>query len=143
MGLTHYWKRPIKLPANAFRAAAEDCRRLFREAGADLAGFEGSGDPTVNSERIVFNGRAPAACEPFEIAAVEFDRHGRSEVRSYCKTEHLPYDRFVRAALIVLQHHLQPAFRVSSDSKAEEWADARQLTQSVLGIGEGFVLDRD
>ena len=143
MGLTHYWKRPSELPADAFRAAVDDCRRLFQAAGAQLGGFEGIGDPLLNDERIVFNGLAPRACEPFEVAIVEFDRHGRPEVRSYCKTEFQPYDHFVKAALIVLHHHLGPAFQVSSDAKPEDWEEAQELTKSVLGVGDAFTLTRE
>lgn len=138
MGLTHHWHRPTELPTEAFRAAVDDCRRLFEAAGVDLAGFDGTGTPLLTAERIVFNGAAPAACEPFEVAAVEFDRRGRQEFFGHCKTEHLPYDLCVRAALIVLHHHLQDAFRVSSDDG--EWKAAQEWVSSTLGYGSDFIL---
>ncbi len=142
MGLTHYWKRPAELPAAAFSAAVDDCKQLFKETAAELGGFEGNGEPLLNSERIVFNGRPPLVCEPFEAALVEFDRRGRPEVMSYCKTEHMPYDRFVKAVLIVLHHHLRPAFTVMSDAKPEDWSEPLQLTKKVLGVGDAFQLSR-
>ena len=138
MGLTHHWQRPTELPAEAFSAAAADCRLLLASTSIELADFDGTGQAILNDERIVFNGRVPQACEPFEIAAIEFDRRGRQEFFGHCKTGHLPYDLCVRAALIVLNHHLQESLRVSSDDS--EWDKAREWVSSTLGYGSDFHL---
>ncbi len=116
---------------------------MLRAVGVDLAGFDGTGHPIFQRDRIVFNGRAPAACEPFEVAVVEFDRRGCDEVRSYCKTAGMPYDLCVRSALIVLNARLGDSFRVSSDVPENEWEAARRLVVEVLGCGESFRLSRD
>lgn len=99
--------------------------------------------PIVREDRVVFNGRAPLACEPLEIAAVEFDRRGRPEVRSFCKTDLLPYDLCVKAVLIVFQHHLQSHLVVTSDQKGNDWSVAREVVQSVLGYGQAFCLENE
>lgn len=142
MGLTHHWRRPTELPHAQFRDAVADCRRLFDSAAAQLGGFDGLGDPVLRDDRIIFNGKHPVSCEPLEIAAVEFDRRGRDEFYCHCKTEHLPYDLFVKAALIVFAHHLGPSFKVSSDSPAS-WDDACDLVQRTLGYGNDFQLSPD
>lgn len=141
MGLSHHWQRKTELPAASFREAVSDCRRLFQAAAAEIAGFEGFGPPVLADDHIVFNGKHPASCEPFEVAAVQFDRHGRAEFFGHCKTEHLPYDLFVKAALIVLARRLGPEFKVSSDAP-DSWDSARELVQRTLGYGADFQLSR-
>lgn len=143
MGVTHHWRRPTELPADSFRAAVADVRRLLSAATVEIGGFDGTGSPILRDDRIVFNGLAPLACEPFEVATVEFDRHGRNEVCEFCKTGHLPYDLQVKATLIVLEHHLHPHFVVTSDQADEEWAAARDLVQSALGYGSAFCLSNE
>jgi hypothetical protein len=143
MGLTHHWERPTELPREAFRAAIEDCRTLLAVSEADIAGFDGTGEPILDEDRIVFNGQAPRACEPFEIAAVEFDRRGRPEVFGHCKTGHLPYDLYVRASLIVLAHHLRGALRMTSDADSTDWGKAQSLVEQSLGYGGDFSLSPD
>ena len=140
VGWTHYWQRPIELSAKEFAAAATDLRRLLSTIEIPLAGFDGTGSARVEDAHIVFNGKAPAHCEPFEIARVEFDRRGRQEVRSFCKTEHLPYDLCVQASLIVLKHHIGRDLSVTSDGNDVEWDAARQLVSDTLGYDVDFTL---
>ena len=138
MGLTHSWRRPTELRAGAFAAAVEDVARVLAVIGVELAGFEGQGSPILQNDVIVFNGVGGFACEPFEIHQQEFDRRGRPETFSFCKTEGLPYDLAVKVALIVLRHHLGTSIEVSSDQCNETWHDARQLVFNVLGFGSDF-----
>ena len=90
MGVTHHWKRPTELPSKTFQKAIEACAALLDQSDIDLSGYDGSGKPIIAKDRIVFNGHSPPSCEPFEIAAIEFDRNGRPDVFSYCKTNHQP-----------------------------------------------------
>lgn len=123
MGTTHYWRRPTELAVGLFAAAVQDERRAVEAVSIPLAGFEGTGQPLFEDNGIVFNGVRPHACEPFELKVVEFDRRGRQQVSSYCKTENAPYDFCVRLALIVFEHHLRASgFEVSSDDPANDWA---------------------
>ncbi|MBA3775431.1 MAG: hypothetical protein H0X11_03150 [Betaproteobacteria bacterium] len=141
MGLTHSWLRPTELPAGAFTDAVRDIQRLLKDANIPLAGFEGQGPPVFLDDAIVFNGVAGAACEPFEIHQVEFDRRGRAEKFSFCKTQGLPYDLVVMAALIVFKHHLGETFKVMSDESDAAWSPARQLVSRATGLGSDFKLD--
>jgi len=141
MGWTHYWTRPTELPAASFTAAADDWRRVREATRVDLAGFDGTGQPRIDAEHIVFNGAAPRCCEPFEIARVEFDRRGRPTVASFCKTEGLPYDVCVQGALIILKHHLQETIRITSDGTDADWLAGRRLVRAELGYGMDFRLD--
>jgi hypothetical protein len=43
MGLTHYWLRPIELPAVPFAQASDDIQAVVKASGLPLAGFEGVG----------------------------------------------------------------------------------------------------
>ncbi len=140
MGWTHSWQRQIELSATAFAAAAADLRSLLSIIDTPLAGFDGTGSPRIDDDHVVFNGKAPATCEPFEIARVEFDRRGRNEIYSFRKTEHQPYDLCVQAALIVLKQHLDGEITVSSDGDDASWAEARRLVEQVLGYGQDFKL---
>jgi len=40
MGLSHHWRRPTELPADLFRAAAADVRKLLSSSQVELAGFD-------------------------------------------------------------------------------------------------------
>ena len=143
MGLTHYWRRPARLSPDKFRAAVVDVRLLLSTAPVGVAGIDGTGAPILHDDQIAFNGRSPLACESFAIAAIESDRHGGGEVTSFCKTQRLPYDLFVKAVLIVLAHHLQPHFVVTSDEGSDGWASARAFVRETLGYGESFTLWAD
>ena len=143
MGLTHYWRRPARLSPVKFRAAVAEIRHLLSTVPVDIAGIDGTGVPILRDHQIAFNGRAPLACESFAIGAIESDRHGCGEVTSFCKTQRLPYDFFVKTVLIVLAHHLHPHFVVTSDQGPDGWVSARDFVRTVLGYGESFTLFED
>jgi hypothetical protein len=141
MGLTHSWRRPTELSAEAFRAAVADIRKVLKASNVPLAGFHGVGESVMRDDAVVFNGVGRAAVEPFEIHCVEFDRLGRPAKFSFCKTAGLPYDLAVRATLIVLKHHLGDQISVTSDADDASWAPACQLVQNALSFGADFKLD--
>ncbi len=136
MGLSHYWHRGTELPAEDFAAAVEDVRTAIFKIQVPLAGFDGTGQPILKADTVVFNGQPPV--EPFEIHQTEFDRRGRTSHWSYCKTEGAPYDVAVRAALIIFKHHLREKLIVASDAKGEGWEPARRLCEEAVGYGGDF-----
>lgn len=140
MGWTHSWNRPTELPAEAFAKASDHCRKILELIGVPLAGFDGTGEPIFTDDSIVFNGARAASCEPFEIHQTTFDQRGRQEFFEFVKTNRAPYDICVKAALIVLQHHLAGSLKVSSDGSDAEWSEARSTCQKHLGYGENFKL---
>lgn len=59
MGYTHYWYRPRVIDAEKFAKAVKDFQVLlpvFDQAGIKLAGWDGAGNPEVNSQVVSFNG---------------------------------------------------------------------------------------
>jgi len=143
MGKTHFWRRPTELPSDRFAAAAKEIRRVVGLAGVPLAGFEGHGEPLFMDDAVVFNGVGSAHCEPFQIRDTEFDRHGRPETFSFCKTEGLPYDLAVKAALVIFKEHLGDLIKVMSDEPDSAWSDARDLVMTHGAGGKRFKLDPD
>jgi len=143
MGWTHHWQRATELPAEAFAKAVQDCSLLLGKLGVSLAGPDGNGQPIFQPDCIAFNGANPLTCERFEIHQVDFDRHGRSVVWSFCKTEHLPYDLCVQLALIIFKHHLGDAVKVGSDGFDEHWQTAKTKCQELGGYGMDFRLTRE
>ena len=141
MGWTHSWKRGTELPAAAFAQAVEDCRKAITAAGGPVAGFDGTGEPILGKDAIIFNGKRPAVCETFEIHQTEFDRRGRKVFWGSCKTEHAPYDLTVKTCLVVLKRYLGDAIKIAGDGADRDWDDARKVCQDALGFGADFRLD--
>ena len=55
---------------------------------------------------------------------------------AFCKTNYRPYDLCVQGCLIILNHHLgSERLRVSSDGESQQWNEARDACQHVLGYG--------
>lgn len=143
MGYTHSWLRPKELDREKFAAAAADCRRICEVSGVELRGIEGGSHPVFANGIVAFDG----GCEWFVIQCVCDDRSPERPCRDkpgmhfgYCKTEHQPYDKCVQACLVVLKHHLNADFSVTSDGDETDWMPACSLCQSVLGYGSGFSL---
>lgn len=60
---------------------------------------------------------------------------------AFCKTAYKPYDLAVTACLVIAKHHLGDLITVHSDGDTPDWADARQICETVLGYGNEVVLD--
>jgi hypothetical protein len=140
MGWTHYWQREIELPAKSFADATTDCRKLFELLKTPLGDVKGKGEPVLAEDKIMFNGINGHSCEPFIINRIQPPRPGRSIVRGYCKTEHLPYDLCVQCTLIILKHHLGDAIKITSDGTDYDWEEARKACTKYLGYGDNFCL---
>lgn len=60
MGYTHYWYREKEIEQSAFNSILVDFKKVLpaiEEAGVQLAGGDGEGEPELTPERIVFNGK--------------------------------------------------------------------------------------
>jgi hypothetical protein len=142
MGYTHYWERPKVLPRPQFLAAVEDCGRLCDALNIPLGDAHGNGKPTFSSTEICFNGRiSSGSWEPFHVPRIFRPRHPHQQGTgglwfSFCKTNRQPYDLCVLSCLIVLNHHLGSGkFKVASDGSSNDWNDARDGCQNILGYG--------
>lgn len=61
MGYTHYWYRPEEIPKDIFRRIVDDFRKvipLLEMIEVKLAGPDGTKDPIVNYDEVMFNGDA-------------------------------------------------------------------------------------
>lgn len=60
-----------------------------------------------------------------------------------CKTNMRPYDLCVQCCLVVFKEHFGDAVKVRSDGDSEDWNEARDVCQHVLGYGLLFALDAE
>jgi hypothetical protein len=141
MSQTHFWRRPTELPAKTFRTAVTDIERVLASLDIELAGFEGHGAPIFKPDVVVFNGTNRASCEPFEIHQTEFDRRGRPDTFSFCKTQGLPYDLAVKIALVTLKLHFGTQLIVTSDQPNSAWSKARDIVAKAVRSDFEFRLD--
>lgn len=58
-----------------------------------------------------------------------------------CQTNYRPYDLCVQCCLIVFNHYYGSQFRIRSFGTAQQWYEAANDCQAVLGYGLEFVLD--
>ncbi|RLI84072.1 hypothetical protein DRP07_02200 [Archaeoglobales archaeon] len=61
MGYTHYWYRPKKIPKKTFSAIVEDFKKVaeaIESMGIKLRGGDGTGEPEISNDAVVFNGDA-------------------------------------------------------------------------------------
>ena len=140
MGWTHYWECEAELPEETFSKAVEDCGVVFGKVETDISGSGGTGDAVLDSNNIVFNGADGLVCEDFSFLRIQIPRRNRDKAFAYCKTEHLPYDLCVQAALIILKHHLGDMIIVTSDASGKDWQKAKDICQEYLGYGSYFEL---
>jgi hypothetical protein len=149
MGYTHYWERLKVLPRPQFHAAVEDCRRLCDALKIPLGDAEGNGKPAFTDSEICFNGHvASGPWEPFHVPRIFRPRHPHQQGAgglwfSFCKTYRQPYDLCVQGCLIVLNHRLGSGkFKVASDGSSNDWNEARDTCQRVLGYGINWGEDK-
>ncbi len=61
----------------------------------------------------------------------------------FCKTAFKPYDLAVCVFLVIAKHYLDENMSVESDGTRENWADAIEICQTVLGYGQEFTLESE
>lgn len=61
MGYTHYWKRPVELDVETFRAAVADCRKVCEALPIPLGDGDGKGVPMFADDAVIFNGHVDSA----------------------------------------------------------------------------------
>jgi len=137
MGYTNNCYRALEFDRKKFRAAVTDLKKILPETCVDLAGWDGTGKPTLNDNDVCFNGRYPWHCETFSMPRV-FD--GRARPRrlpgfTFSKTQLLPYDLAVKVSLLVFKRNFADEVEIGSDDEdlLAGWATAIELTHRVLG----------
>ncbi len=88
---------------------------------------------------VRFNGVGPRAHESFRMERIYAGppaRSMRGRYFDFCKTACKPYDLAVAAVLVAAKHRFGKLILVQSDGGAAEWAPAKALCQSILGVGQ-------
>ena len=141
MGYTHYWTfnkkvKDITNGESAFKTAVELFKRGLEIASdkhnlyyPDLLGNGvGLGEPIIEDDKLIFNGKRPDDYETFAITT-------ESEGFDFCKTARYPYDVFVCLALLCFEYVFGDKIGVSSDGdrKNEDgWVVAVQIFNELL-----------
>lgn len=113
MGYTVYFsqKRPFTTSEwGNIRAAVIPMFHRLKQ----IKGAAGVGRPEIGNERIVFNGDGSKG-EDHESFILERDGNGFN----FCKTARKPYDRFVKAVLIVANYYAPGVLEVTCDGDDE------------------------
>lgn len=114
-------------------------------------GEEGT-KPTINSEKIIFNGVGEQAHETFCLERKREPRqyeqqqikNGKKIFFEFTKTARKPYDLAVCSALIIAKQYLNDKISIHSDgSIKDEWVYPKKFVQEHLGYGNDFVLDEE
>lgn len=144
MGYTRYWHRIKEIPQPTFQAIVGDFMKVLPALQVPLAGGDGTGDPCLTAEEVIFNGVGDDAHETFLFPRVYSLRQGRIVGGldfQFCKTARKPYDLAVAAFLIIAKHHLGANLHVTSDGGPSGFAAAISLCSTVLGYDHDFRMD--
>ena len=144
MGYTRYWHRIREIPQPTFQAIVGDFMKVLPALQVRLAGGDGTGDPCLTAEEVIFNGVGDDAHETFLFPRVYCLRQGSiwgALEFQYCKTARKPYDLVVAAFLVIAKHHLGDNLHVTSDRGPSGLAEAISHCSAVLGYGDDFRLD--
>lgn len=146
MGYTHYWYRKPELDAKTFVEFSKDIARLIASAAVPVAREydDPQTRPLVDVDEIRFNGIDGDGHETFHIGMKNGGRkQDDGTVFDFCKTARKPYDLLVTASLIAAKKHFGEDIKVSSDGDDEDWEEARDLCERVLGYGGKLHLNKD
>lgn len=111
MGYTHYFEsdRPFVLT----HEIVQQVQKIIDTSSVEVAGWDGTGFPTVNTTEIRLNG---VGADAYETLLVE---SGMTGFR-FCKTGRAPYDEVVTAILILLEQY---GMSITSDGDREHGGD--------------------
>ena len=123
MGYTHYWtvSRPFTdAEWTSVLVAVKTAISRGKDAGIEVAGWDGEGKPQVDAEKISLNGKADDSFETFTIerSASNFE---------FCKTGRRDYDAVVVAILMMVSGMPDSPLTWRSDGDADEHDAGREL----------------
>lgn len=120
MGYTRYWGRTEKPITQEFVDAVNNIISEAKEKGITICGWDGTGEPEVTLERIVFNGKAPY----MDHESCNIDNE--PSIFDFCKTAEKPYDWVVKRVLEV-GAEMGIVKDVSDDGEVEECNDEQYM----------------
>ena len=136
MGYTHAWilkdtTQDLKVPQ-----IAQDIRSIVSASEMNIVNrwMQPHTEPEITDSNICFNGVPGDGYEPFFYPPNPEWQTQTKEVFDFCKTQKLPYDVVVCAALLAIKHHLDDQVTVSSNGKFTnpEWQAAYHLYRRSL-----------
>jgi hypothetical protein len=137
MGYTHYITFKDSLKTKDYKLALRQITRLVRRynkaqpegSNTRLSGFTAHAIENAY-EGVKFNGAGDYGCEDFWLPADPFEDDGNDF--HFCKTNQMPYDIVVVAALCLLSHYCKNGVTISSDGDAADWQAGLLLAQKFV-----------
>lgn len=151
MGYTHYFERNNlnKGSAYMFGKLALDAKQIIqtaKEAGIEICGPHGHGEPEFTEGHFSFNGLEMLGQDHetfyWEALPVQpewqtqyFRETGRDQnvIFDFCKTAYKPYDAVVTAVLIRAKEIYGSLVDIRSDGNWEDWQAGRDLYEATFG----------
>ena len=134
-------------------AIADDFGRVvlpLDDAGIKLSGGHGEDAPEITSEGVCFNGLSNCEHSPTDPCAGDCSHETFAFPRiflpadwqepesgfysDFCKTASKKYNSAVMVFLLIAKYHL-PETEISTCGTDDEWEEARQFCQNILGYG--------
>ena len=113
MGYTIYARQSRHFTMQEWSDIRESAINMFNRL-KQVKGGDGTGRPEIGNDRIMFNGDASKG-EDHETMVLERQGNGFQ----FCKTARKPYDRFVKALLVLANFHAPGALEVTCDGDDE------------------------
>ena len=113
MGYTVFFEQSRAFTMQEWGDIRASCINMFNRL-KQIKGGDGTGRPEIGNDRIVFNGDASKG-EDHETMVLERQGGGFQ----FCKTARKPYDRFVKAVLIVANYYAPGVLEVTCDGDDE------------------------
>lgn len=144
MGYAHSWVVKYRTVANV-PAIIEDVRTLTEIAGIPLQrSVDDPSPPTFGPGEVRFNAQENG-CEDFRYPPqwTQNADLGLPAGYGWCKTDELPYDAIVGAAVLAMKHHLADDVVTRSDGMPDSpaWMHAAELYQRAFPDRSVPVLD--
>ncbi len=120
MGYTVYWHQHRSFTMQEWGDIRAAVISMFHRL-KQIKGGDGTDRPEIGNDRIVFNGDGSKG-EEHETMCLERNGNGFQ----FCKTAHKPYDRYVKAVLVLANFYAPGALTVTCDGDNEFgcWDDA-------------------
>jgi len=123
MGYTNYWTQNRAFTTQEWGDIRAACIPMFNRL-KQVKGGDGTGRPCIDNTDIIFNGDGMKD-EDHETFRLEKNGNGFQ----FCKTARKPYDRYVKAVLVVANFYAPGALEVSCDGDDEDdcWTEGVRI----------------
>jgi hypothetical protein len=125
MGYTNYWTQNRAFTTQEWGDIRAACIPMFNRL-KQVKGGSGEGRPIIDNSDIIFNGDAS---KEEEHETFQLMKAGNGF--NFCKTARKPYDRYVKAVLVVANYYAPGALEVSCDGDDEPdcWTEGVRIAE--------------